>query len=424
MKMSPADVKPSLWKDHEFLKLWSGQTISEIGSRVTREGLPYTATALLGASPFQMGLLTATQGLVGLAAGPIAGLAADRYPRRLILLATDLGRAAALALIPLAAFRGSLDMTLLFLVAVLSGFMTIFFDTSYQAYIPRLVPDDQLLEANGKIAVSAATAEVLGPGITGFLIQIFGAPRAILLDALSFVVSAASIFWIRRPEVLQPRPHAEESLWRSAFDGIRFVRSQPVLHALALRTAMMMFSFGFFAALYMLFAVKELKLPPAVIGVVVMMGGISNLIGSFLSGHILRWFRLGPVLIAATILPGLAACLIPMAPSGSIVWGAVFLGASQLLGDVAFPIYGVHELTLRQALSPPAMLGRVNACMLMVRGLLPIGAVAGGALATWVGPRTTLWMSAAGILGSALFLLVRPVRELRDHPERIVRPSP
>lgn len=408
----------SVLRDREFVKLWSGQTISEIGSRITREGLPYTAVKLLDASTAQMGLLAALQGVAAFAAGPLAGLAADRYHHRPILIASDLARALVLASIPWAYLHGQLTFSLLMGVAVAAAFLTVFFDVAYQAYLPRLLPKEQWLEGNGKLAISFSTAEVIGPGLTGVLIQVLTAPRAILLDALSFILSALSVALIRRPEILPP-PKVE-SAHRQAAPSLRILTSHPILRALALRTATAFFSFGFLSSLYIYFAVRELHLSAAAIGGVVMLGGMSNLCGSLLAPRLLLTFPLGPLLIGSALLPGLAACLIPLAPSSSVWWGAAFLGASQLIGDLGFPVFGVHELTLRQSVTPPALLGRVNAGMqMLMKGLLPAGALIGGLLAESIGIRPTFALGAAGVLASTFFLYFSPIRHLRNHPEPV-----
>ena len=162
----------ALWRDREFLKLWSGQTISQVGSRITRDGLPYTAVLILHAGPMQMGLLAALGGIAALVSGPLAGVLADRYRRRPILIWADLGRAAVLSIIPLAAAMHQLQFWHLYLATALAGALTILFDSAYQSYLPTLVRPDQLLEGNRKLALSNSTAEVLGPGMTGFLVKI------------------------------------------------------------------------------------------------------------------------------------------------------------------------------------------------------------------------------------------------------------
>ncbi|MBZ5592147.1 MAG: MFS transporter [Acidobacteriia bacterium] len=404
----------ALWRDREFLKLWSGQTISQIGSRITRDGLPYTAVLMLHASPLQMGLLVALGGTAALAAGPLAGVLADRYRRRPTLIWADLGRAAVLSLIPLAALSQRMQMWQLYIVAALAGALTIVFDSGYQAYLPVLVRGDQLLEGNRKLALSNSTAEVLGPGMTGFLVKVMTGPIAILLDAASFVVSALSILAIQRREPAVEYKRQERG-WHELTAGFRTIAAHPLLRPMGLRTVTAAFFSGFLATLYTLFGIEYLGLGPAVLGVLITLGGFGNFFGAWISERIVERFPLGKVMIGTHVVAGLMWLLIPLA-HGPWYVAAAFLGASQLFGDMAYPIYDIHELTLRQSVTPPEVLGRVNACMQMLfKGVVPLGSVAGGLLAQRFGVRFTLTLAALGIFASSLWLIFSPVRALRGH---------
>jgi MFS family permease len=409
----------ALWRDREFLKLWSGQTISQIGSRITRDGLPYTAVLMLHASPLQMGLLAALGGIAALAAGPMAGVLADGYRRRPTLIWADLGRAAVLSLIPLAALSHKMQMWQLYCVAALAGALTIVFDSAYQAYLPALVRPEQLLEGNRKLALSNSTAEVLGPGMTGFLVKVMTGPIAILLDAVSFVVSAVSILAIRRQEPVVEHTHHEPG-WHEITAGFRAIAAHPLLRPLGLRTLTTAFFAGFLATLYMLFGIEYLGLGPAVLGVLITLGGVGNFFGAWMSERIVERFPLGRVMIGSHVVVGFMWLLIPLAHRPWYV-AAAFLGTAQLFGDMAYPLYDIHEVTLRQSVTPPAVLGRVNACMQMLfRGIVPVGSVAGGLLAQRFGVRFTLTLAALGILASSLWLVFSPVRALRGHAHTAV----
>lgn len=406
----------SLWRDASFVKLWIGQTISEIGTRVSREGIPLTAVMTLGATAADMGLLQALGGIAALVAGPWAGMASDRIRRRPLMIGADLGRALLLAVIPLAAMYGRLSLWMLFAVVGLGGILTMFFDVAYQSYLPSLVRREQLLEGNSKLQLTASSAEVVGPAITGFLVQLLTAPRAILLDAISFLVSAASIIAIRKPEPAPAIHEHEGQGWREMFAGADYVFGHPLLAPLARRAVTFAFFGGFFAALYVYYAVRELGIGPAALGIIIALGGVSSLAGALLVPKVTQRFALGHTLIGAAILSGLAALLIPLGVGP--VWGAVCLGASQLFGDISYPIYNVSELTLRQRIAPPHLLGRVNGCMQMLfKGVLPFGAAAGGFLAVQIGARATMLLCGLGILSSALWLIASPVRSLDDRAQ-------
>jgi len=399
---------PGLWRDANFLKLWAGQTISEIGSRITREGLPMTAVMVLGASPAQMGLLQALGGVAALIGGPVAGIVADRYHRKPILIASDIGRAAALAVVPLAAVQGWLSLNVLIAVTAVTGLLTVFFDVAYQSIVPSMVSKDRLLEANSKLALTASTAEVIGPAMTGMLIQALTAPRAILLDSISFLASTASLLWMR---VDESRPqHLEEPSWRDVTAGLRYVARHPLLRPLGLRAACFAFFGGWIGPLYVLFAVRELGISPGVLGFIIAIGGVSNFFGALLAERIGTWMRTGTILIASTFLACATIALIPMGRGP--VMGALFLALAQLLGDISFPVYTIHELTLRQRITTEEMLGRVNASMQMLfKGVYPFGALVGGLLAEAIGIRTTFLLAAIGVLGGTLILLFSAVRK-------------
>jgi len=177
----------SLWRDPDFLKLWAGQAVSQIGSWITLVGLPLTAVLVLGASPLQMGLLSGAGAAAVLVFGLFAGAWADRLRRRPILIAADLGRAAVLGTIPLAVTLHRLTMGHLYLVAAASAVLTVFFDVSYQAYLPALVSRENILEGNSKLALTDSIAGIAGPGLTGVLVQAITAPIAAKMSNIEVI---------------------------------------------------------------------------------------------------------------------------------------------------------------------------------------------------------------------------------------------
>jgi predicted MFS family arabinose efflux permease len=388
---------------NDFLKLWTGQTISAIGSRITREGLPLTAVLLLGATPWQMGLLAAASSASILVFSVAAGVIADRVRRRPLMIGTDLARAVLLTSIPLAARFGVLSFGMLMGVAVAAGLLTVQFDIAYQSYLPTLLPSEDLFDGNRRLSMSAATAEILGPGITGVLVQAITAPRAILIDAVSFVVSAVSLWFIRTPEP-EFVATAPESLWREASEGARTIARHPVLRALALRSMLAYFSFGIFYTLYMLYAIRTLRMSTSVLGFTIALGGAGALAGAWLTKR-LTVFAPENTFTAAAVIQSLAYLLIPTAASFPRL-AVLCMGVAQLIGDGAFTVYAVNEITVRQRLTETGLLGRVNGAMQLASGgVLPIGALVGGALAQRIGIPYTLWVGATGVVISTLFLL-------------------
>lgn len=388
----------------DFRKLWVGQTISEIGSRITREGLPLTAVMLLGATPAQMGVLSAASSISVLLVSMAAGVIADRYRRRPLMIGMDLARALLLATIPLAAGLGALSFGQLLVVAVMAGVLTVQFDVAYQSYLPSLVPREDLFEGNRRLGMSAATAEVIGPAVTGVLIQAMTAPRAILLDAVSFLVSAASV-WLIRTEEPQPVPERHESMWHEALLGARTVWAHPVLRALALRSVVFYFSVGLYFPLYVLYAIRVLHFSTSTFGVLIAMGGVGALTGAYLSDHFAKQFGSGRTFLTTALFQAMTQALIPLA-SYDARFSIICMGASQFFGDLAWSVYNVSDMTLRQHAVSENLLGRVNAFFqLASRGVLPLGALIGGSLAGVIGIPATLWTGFVGCLISCAFLL-------------------
>jgi predicted MFS family arabinose efflux permease len=406
----------TLRRNPDFLKLWAGQAISELGSTVTREAIPLLAVLTLGASPFEMGILSALGGLPALVFGIFAGVWVDRLRRRPLMIAADLGRAILLGLIPLTAALGMLHIELVYGVMILAGLLGVFFSTAYRAYLPALIERSQLVEGNSKLALTSSLAEVGGAGLAGVLVQVIGAPFAILLDALSFLVSTVSLLLIRKPEPPVQPSLEQPSVLREAAEGLRAVSGRPVLRALLGAAATSSLLGNIFAPLYGLYAIRELGLSPAALGLTIALGGVSGLAGSLLAGRALRRFGLGPTLVSMLALTTLTALLIPL--SGSIPGsGLFFLGLAQLLGDGLDTIYSIHSISLRQSVTPDRLLGRVNASLELVSsGVAPLGALLGGVLAVGIGVQNALYIAALHGLLASLWILASPIWRMRNIP--------
>ncbi|HLG97055.1 MAG TPA: MFS transporter [Bryobacteraceae bacterium] len=405
--------KNSLWRHPDFLKLWVGQTVSELGSRITREGLPLTAVLVLGAGPAQMGLLAATGAASVLLFGLVAGLWTDRLKRRPILIAADLLRAAVLAAIPLAAWAHRISMPQLYGAIAVAGLGTVFFDVAYQSYLPSLVRREELVEGNSKLAQSDAIAEIVGPSLTGVLVQLITAPVAILFDSASFLVSAVSVWTIRKPEPAAQT--ASCSHWKKETMAVlRFIFGHPVLRPLASFSACGHFFFGFIGTLYVLYAIRDLRVPPAALGAAITVGGLGAMLGAAVAPRVAR--ALGRVFVGSMAVAVLSLGLLAIA-GGPLPAVLALLMIQQLFGDAAFAVFNVNELALRQSVTPAQVLGRVNGAMqLLTRGIYPLGALVGGALAERIGIRGTLAVAAGGLAVSSLWLLAPPLRKLSAIP--------
>lgn len=356
-----------------------------------------------------MGFLTAAGAAALMLFGLLVGAWVDRLRRRPIMIAADVARAMILASIPVAAFAHRLSMAQLYIVIALAGICSVFFDVAYQTYLPSLVERENLLEGNSKLAMSGAAAEIAGPSLTGVLVQTITAPVAILFDALSFLVSALSVALIRKPEPAPQRAAVEPH----PIAGLRFLFSHSLLRPLACFSITAYLFFGFLGPLYVLYAIRELHISPAALGIAIAMGGAGSMIGAGLAPVVRLRFGLGRTFIGAVLSMAAAYSLIPLA-HGPSPMPLLFLIASQIFGDCAHTTYVINEVTLRQRVAPEEALGRVNAAMqLLTRGVFPVGAILCGLVAQSFGVRTTLSIAVSGILAASIWLIASPLRKLK-----------
>jgi MFS family permease len=408
-------TKQSLWRDQRFMKLWTGQTISEMGSTVTREAIPFVALLVLGATPVQMGFLAATFTAPVLVVGLVAGVVVDRLRRRPVLILSDLARAVLVGTIPLAALLGVLHVWHLFVIAATVGVLNVLFDVAYQSFLPNLVGRANVADANAKMGVSASVAEVTAPGVAGALVQVLSAPLAIAIDACSYLASAFLIGMVRFEEPAR-LPHKQPRIWNDMAEGLRVVWRHPLLRAFAGSAATRSFFGNFFAALYGLYAIRDLGLGPAAIGITVAFGGAGDLVGAFLVGRLVRTNAVGRVLCGALLFGGAISLCMPFIHGPALVAVAVLM-AVQFFGDAARSLYDVIVLSVQQAITPDHLMGRVNATMqLFAFGMAPFGALAGGFLGSALGVRQTVAVAVFGGMLGLVWLYFSPVRSLKALP--------
>ena len=461
MPTSPAASYP-LWRHRDFVRLWAGQTISVYGSLVTRLALPWLAIGL-GARPAQLALLAAAELVPAFLVGLAAGAWVDRLAKRPVLIACDLLRAALLAVVPVAALGGWLSLPLLVAVQAASAVATICFDVAYEAYLPTLVSRAQLLEGNSKLTASAAVAEFSAFGSAGWLVARFTAPWAMALDALSFLVSALFMLAIRAREGLggpqrgiaqrraqggvpgsdvataaEPQgpsghldlepaalghpgpaePAAGRLGWRvfatEVAEGLRFVAAQQALRGLAAAGMLLAFGFRFGGTVWMLFVTQDLGVDTGRQGMVYAVGGLSSLAGALLASRVTARLGLGRALAWLLVIAAFGQTLIPLAPSAAAL-GIALMVAQQLITDPAITIYEVAAVSLRQRLTPDALLGRMNASLRTLNFAASLaGAAAAGLLGDVIGLRATLLGGAAAVLAAGLSLRLSPVYRLRE----------
>jgi MFS family permease len=404
-----------LWRHPAFVKLWTGQTISQFGTQVSQLAIPLTAVLVLNATPAQMGLLGAFEFAPFLLLSLFAGVWVDRLRRRPILIVADIGRTAFLASIPVTALLHALSVEQLYVVALLTGVLTVFFDVAYQSYLPVLVSREHLVEGNSKLEVSRSIAQIAGPGLAGALVQLVTAPIAIVLDALSYVASVISLLLINVPEP-EPIHPKDQPIWAELRQGLSVVIGNPLLRSIAGCTATSNLFGNAMQAVYVLYITRELGLQPAVIGLIFAVSGPGALLGSLLAGPLALHFGLGRTILGSILIGGLANLLVPLAGGPPFVAAGMLMVAAFFAG-VANPLYNINQVSLRQAITPDHLQGRMNASMrFIVWGTIPIGALLGGALGQLFGLWPTIVAMVLAELLAPLWVVFSPVRQLKAQP--------
>jgi MFS family permease len=417
----------SLWRHPDFLKLWTGQTISEFGSVVTRTAVPLVALLVLNAGPFELAILVIVASLGVLLVGLVAGAWVDRLRRRPLLILDDVIRAGLLFSIPLAYAVGALRIEQLYLVMFLEACLGALFDAAYPAYVPTLIGRDRLVEGNSKLATSSSIAEIGGPGFAGTLVQLFSAPFAVLVDAVSFVASAVSLVLIRTPEPAPPPRPVATRIVHEVAEGLRTVRRHPIVFPLAARSVPAHVFGAFYGVLYSLYLLRELHLDPFLLGIVISAGGVGSLVGSFFATRAIRNLGIGRALVATAIAASLLGVLTPLA-QGPVLLAAFMVFIPQLIGDGLQTIEGVAELSIIQGVVPDRVLGRVNATLDVVsHGIgYPLGALFAAFVAEAIGIRNAIAIGWAGMALSLAFLVFSPIPRLRaasDYRASVPLPS-
>ena len=399
------------------MRLWFGQTISEAGTQVSQLAIPTVAILLLGASPFQVGLLTALEWLPFLVLSLVAGVYADRLKRRPLMIASDIGRIVALITVPVAFSLGLLTMEQLYVVALVVGIFNVFFGISYQSYLPALIDRADLIEGNSKLEISRSTAQLAGPAIAGFAIQAIGAARAIYIDAASFLVSAVSVWLIKKPEP-KPAPVAASGrtgFWHEMWEGIQVVIHNPTLWKIAASTATSNLGSNMAFAVELIFMYRYLHLAPGAVGLIFAIGAVGGIVGAAASGAIAKRLGVGVTLLVSILGGG----LLMATPLAAQTNAPVFLSVVLFLTFIIEAPYNITQVSLRQAITADRVQGRMNATMrTIVLGTIPIGSMAGGILGSTVGVVPTIVLGGFIAMLAAGWILAGPIR-IRVQPDPV-----
>ena len=403
----------SLWRHADFVKLWSGQTASLFGSAITGLALQFIAVVTLEASAVEIGLLGAVGTAPALVVGPIAGVWVDRLQRRTLMIASDLIRALLLTTIPIAAFLDILSMAQLYTVGFLAGSARVVFGLAARSYLPSIVERQRLVEGNAKLKISSSITSVAGHSLAGLVIQAISALAALLVDAVTYLLSAFCVLAIRSRE---EAPHISASpLLAQVRQGLGLVFGNPLLRAFAGCTTTSNFTSQVLFSLYILFGVRELGLNAAELGLIYGIGASGALVGALIGPWATARFGLGRTLVGGAVLGSLEVLPVAFATPDLAM---LLLLLSGFVGHFGWTVYSINETSLRQAVIPMDFQGRMNATMLFIGdGMLPVGALVGGVLGEVFGLREAITAAAFGSLLSFLWVLFSPARSMERIPE-------
>jgi MFS family permease len=410
-----------LFRHHDFRQLFIGDSISQLGTQLSLLALPVLAVRVLGADEFEMGLLATFEFLAFLVIGLPAGAWVDRWRKKKVLVTGDVVRAVALASLPLAWALDVLTLGQMFVVALVVGVCTVFFDVAYQSYLPDIVEPEHIGEGNAKLQAAQSVAMIGGPALAGGLIKLVGAPLTIALDALSFLGSA---FFVRRIEHVDTPPPREDRrpLLVEIREGLSFVLRHPLLWRITACTSLGNFFNSMTGALLVLFALRELGLDEGHVGIAMGIGAVGGLLGALSATRVTAWVGEGRVIPLAAVLWIPAGFMMPLA--GVLIPPMVALAVSSFLVTFAVLLYNVTQVSFRQRLCPRPLLGRMNASIrFIVWGVMPIGSFLAGVLGEAYGARSVFWVAAFGAALAALPVVFSPLITMRDLPRELDRLS-
>ena len=412
-------ARPGLWHHREFRKLWSAHVVSDLGGAIGSVALPLTAVVTLGADAMQMGVVVALQQAPVLLFSLFAGVWVDRVPRRPLIVAAELGRAALLATIPAAALLGLLRIEQLYVVGFLAGTLKLVFDLASTSFLPALIGRDDLVDGNAKLQMSASVTEAAGRAFGGVLVRLVTAPLAIAFDALSFVISGLFAARIRVRETHALWQERDTSVWREIGEGMRMLMQTPPIRAMTISSTIGSAGSAVQQTVFALYLTNELLLGPVWFGIVLGILGAAAFVGTFLAGPAERRFGPGPALILGSFFWGGGGVLLALVdPSMALV--LPLLALAQISAGIGRSIASINQISLRQAITPDRLLGRVNASRrLLVFGIIPFGALLGGILGESLGLRAALFVGAGIQVLGFIYTALSPLRSIRHTPELI-----
>ncbi|MFJ3419967.1 MFS transporter [Streptomyces sp. NPDC086082] len=409
---SSVHVPSSLWRDRDFRRLWLGQTASQLGEQASLVVLPLFAVLTLGVGAGQLGALRAVEQAPILLLSLLVGAWVDGWRTRTVMVMADVGRTVVLGAAAVAGLLNRLGLPALFVGVFATGVLSVFFDMAYQTSLVRLVTRDQLVRGNSALEGSRSAAQIGGPALGGTLVTLLSAPIAVASSALLFAVSCLSVRRIRRTESVPERSGRPPRVWRRIHEGLRFVGGDALLRTVCLAAAAFQFFFAATMTVYLLFLPRELHLSGTAVGLALAATGPGALVGVLLAARLPHRFGYGPVIVGAAALGDGAFLCVPALHGSSGAMIPVLLAANFVFG-VGGQLVNVTVMAVRQAVTPHGMQGRVAATINFAgMGMTPLGSLLGGFLAQEWGPRTSLLVTAVGMLLSPLVMAVSPLARL------------
>jgi MFS family permease len=409
-QQAAAEAPASLWRNGAFLRLWFAQIVSNAGSAITGYALPLTAILVLGAGPVQMAFLRGADFVPHLIFGLFAGVWVDRARRQPILIGADLGRALLLATIPLATLLGVVSFPQLWLVVFAVSTLTACSSLAAVSLLPKIVPPRQLVAANSRLATTDAVLAVTMPSAASGIVQLLGAPRAIFADVLSYLASAFTLRRLRAAETANTARLTRTIVVREIAEGLRELIRTPVLRILTISVSVGTFGTAMQSTVSFLFLLDELHLTPLLIGILGTCGGAGGLVGAAYAERVSRHLGIGPALIIGNLCWGIGALVAPIVPRQETL---ILLGVGAFVASAGGAIWGVTQMSLRQAITPSGLFARATAARrLPMFGMQLLGAALGGYLGITIGLRLTLLLGAGALIASALILLASPIRTM------------
>lgn len=410
-----ASSPTSLWRHGGFLRFWGGETASQFGSQLGGLAIPVLAIALLHASEFEIGVLSAAGTAAFLVVGLPAGAWIDRMLKRRVMIWADGIRAIAMAAIPALWLANVLAMWQLILVAVVVGVATVFFDVAYQSYVPVLVERNQIADANSKLETTSQLARIGGPALAGGLLTVLQAPILLAGTAVTYLASFAVLTTIRDRELPAPREN-RRPLWVEIKEGAAFVWNQPLLRSIVACTSVKNFFATLATTMLPVLVLRDLNLGPAVLGIAIAVGSVGGLLGAAFSARLARWLGEGTVISLSAIVGGIGMLLLAAMTLVPSIAVPVFVVAEFVL-SFNILVYNIAQVSFRQRICPMPLLGRMNASIrFVVWGVVPIAGLLSGILAMLIGVAAVIWIGAIGSLLAAGFVVFSPLLTMHTLP--------